>query len=420
MGFTSRRIVSQRAVGTMDGLIADHALRMGDAGVVVTAKTAAGLPAFDAGINFAANAVAQLTAKVYRGEGPVQAPVTTTWQARLFRGAPSSVQDWFTFWYIVEASRTARRNAYIWKTLDSAGQVVALTALHPDQVWPYRTVGSPVQYGVTFSPAYPCPPEVEGFGSLSVDSSRVHHIRGPGSTGEVIAPSPIDTFKAALGLSVAKQQHESSLFRNGAQGGLVVTFPPGVTKAQADVWREGFDSEHSGVGNSGSTKVAGNGATVTQIGMSQTDAQFIQSVQLSIQDIALILNVPSWMLGAERAQQKATSPEHEMQRWSYFHLHPRLAAIESSLNADPDLFGSGIDALHFDQTNVIQGDLLTEADISIRKVQAGIWLPDEARARDSLGPLPDGKGQIPQVTPVGGAPNSPAVAPPAEGGTEDE
>jgi hypothetical protein len=75
-------------------------------------------------------------------------------------------------------------------------------------------------------------------------------------------------------------------------------------------------------------------------------------------------------------------------------------------NADTDLFGSGSDLrFGFDTTDVVRGDLNTEATIGISKVQAGIWVADEARARDGLPPLPDGKGQIVQITPVGGAPN---------------
>jgi phage portal protein BeeE len=123
-------------------------------------------------------------------------------------------------------------------------------------------------------------------------------------------------------------------------------------------------------------------------------------------DMALITGVPEWLLGGATPNSKPISPEHEMQRWMYTGLGPRLARIESAINADPDLFGAGADYAGFDTADVIRGDLTTEADIAIRKVQAGIWLADEARSRDSLGPLPDGAGQIVQITPVGGAPNA--------------
>jgi HK97 family phage portal protein len=397
----------------MDGLI-EHRATIASSGVAVTNRTVAGLPAFDAGVAIAANAVAQLTGKVWRGDGPVRQQVTTTWQARLFRGSPNAEQSWFTFWYIIEAARTARRRGYIWKTKDATGRVVAMTALHPDQVWPFATVGSDRKFAVTFTPNYPKPPEVDGFGSVTVGLDQITYIPGRGGCGEIFPRTPVDEFRASLGLAVAKQEHEAAVYKNGAQGGVVVRFPTGVNKKQADEWRDDFDAEHAGAGNSAKTKVVGSGAEISQIGMTQKDTQFIESVGMSLLDCALILDIPPWLLGVPENKSKPQSPEHEMQRWVYFHLAPRLTAIESAINADTDLFGSGIDTFGFDTANIIRGDLATEADIAIRKVQAGIWLPDEARSRDSLPELPDGVGRIPQITPVGGAPNAAPTTAPVE------
>ncbi len=53
---------------------------------------------------------------------------------------------------------------------------------------------------------------------------------------------------------------------------------------------------------------------------------------------------------------------------------------------------------------MIRGDLATEAEISIKKVQSGQWLLDEARAKEGLPPLPDGLGKIPHIIPVGASP----------------
>lgn len=416
MGITSRRIAaaqSERAVGPMADMLAERHVGGSSAGVAVSRRTIAGIPAFDRAVDFAASAVAQLTGRVWRGDGPTRVPVTTSWQSRLFRGVPAPGGDWFGFWWTIEASLTARRNAFFWKSKNGAGQVVALTALHPDQVTVYRLGREPVSYQVTFSADYPLPFDVLNFGTLTVGADVVHHIRGRGGLGELVAPSPIQDFRSAFGLAIAKQQHEAAVYRNGAQGGLVVAFPAGVTKQQADAWRDSFDSEHAGTQNAGRTKVVGNGATVAQIGMSQRDAAFIEAVGLSITDMALITGVPAWLLGMQDSTAKPISPEHEMQRWVYTGLTPRLQRIQSSINADPDLFSvaPNADFFAFDTANLVRGDLMTEADIAIRKVQAGIWLPDEARALDSLGELPDGAGQIPQITPVGGAPNAPSVTP---------
>lgn len=390
----------------MDGLIAERASTFSaGAGVSVTGRTVGGIPAFDAACGIVGNAIGQLTLRVWRGNGPVRAIVTTTPQARLLRGSYNPQQDPFTFWHIIGASLTARRNAFIWKTFNNVGQVVEMTALHPDQVSNVRRDGKHLTYTVSFSDWFPQPSDVTGVGSLTVNESTIRHIRGRGGFGEIMAPSPMKQFRTAFSLAIAKQGHEASVYRNGAQGGLVVSFPAGVSREQADKWREGFDDEHAGVSNAGRTKVAGNGATITQIGMTQRDAAFIEAVGLSITDISLITGVPAWLLGQRDATAKPLSPEHEMQRWVYTGLAPMLRRIESSLNADQYMFG-GSDECGFDTSDLIRGDLMTEADIAIRKVQAGIWLPDEARSRDSLEPLADGQGQIPQITPVGGAPNA--------------
>jgi hypothetical protein len=58
------------------------------------------------------------------------------------------------------------------------------------------------------------------------------------------------------------------------------------------------------------------------------------------------------------------------------------------------------------------------ATVQHSQIQAGTLLPDEARADNGRPPLPDGLGQIPQVTPVGGAPN-PAPLPTAEPAPEE-
>ncbi len=389
---------------TMDQLIVSrHASNTG--GVSVNPKAVSGIPAVHAAVTFASEAVAVLPMRVWRGDDPIKERVNGTWQARVFREAPNPLQSSFLFWEIVQASLDYRNNAYIWKTKDANGRVSMIWALHPDQVLPLRTTKTKeVVYKITFGDNFPLPYEAIGYSSLTVNSSTILHIRGRGGIAEIIAPTPIELFKTSLGVAIAKQNHEAHLFENGAQGGLVVSFPAGVKKEQADLWRDDFDSNHAGVKNAGKTKVVGGGAEVKQIGMTQQDAQFVESVNLSVLDVARIFRVPAWFLGVSDKTEKPMSPEHEQQRWLLHGLNPRLSRIEAALNADTDLFGSGQDYAAFDTANLIRGDLATEAEVSLKKVQSGQWLVDEARAKDNLAPLPNGLGQIPQIIPVGGSP----------------
>lgn len=422
MGFTARRLAeAEHARSTMEQFLVErHTGTLSTAGVSVTNKTVDSIAAFDFAVGFAADSVAQLVMRVWRGEDVSRQRVTTTWQARRFRGKPNPDQDWFRFLYIVEASLTARRNAYIFKTKNDAGQVTAMTALHPDQV-NVVALGRQTMYFVTFTDPYPKPPNVDGIGVVAVEPSTILHIRGRGGLGQTVVPSPIKQFSTALGLALAKQEHEAALMANGAGYGLVVTFPATMQPDKAKEWQELWNAEHAGPYSRGKTKVTGGGATVQNISMTQAEAEFSKSVGLSLLDVARITNVSAWFLGADDKTSRPVSPEHEMQRWQNTGLNPRLARIESAFNGDPDFgFSPGDYYVAFDAQDVVRGDRRTEDAIDHQRIQDGRILQDEWRLQHGKPPLPGGVGMIPQNTPVGGAPTDTPTMPMPASGTPNE
>lgn len=376
------------------------------AGVTVTNSTVAGIPAVHAAVTFASEAVAGLPMRVWQGEGALKTKVAGAWQYRLFSRQPNPVQSRFAFWEAVQASLDFRGNAFVWKTKRDNGWVEMLWALHPDQVAVERA-GNVLTYHVAVGPIgsnWITPLEMERYSRVKVDASTILHIRGRGGLGQLVSPSPIALCREALGTVLAKHQHEAAVYKHGASNGLVAKFPAGISSEQAALWREGFMAEHGGPHNAGKVKVIGGGADITAIGMTQQDAQFVEAMNLAVQDVARIFRVPVWFLGVDQKTDRPQTPEHEQDRWLRHGLTPRLNRIESAVNADPDLFGAGDIYCMFDTSSLSRGDLATEAEISLKKVQSGQWLVDEARAKDGLPPLAGGVGQVPQIVPVGGTP----------------
>jgi hypothetical protein len=109
--------------------------------------------------------------------------------------------------------------------------------------------------------------------------------------------------------------------------------------------------------------------------------------------------------------------EQDTKRFLSFGLQSRLGRIQAAVRRDRDLFpaGTGLYPEHYTR-NFIRLDAATEAEVRHKDVQSGVLLPDEARAELGLPPLPDGAGAIPQLTPVGGAPN-PLTQPVGTNGT---
>jgi HK97 family phage portal protein len=377
-----------------------------------------GIPAIARAARMRAEAVASLRLYVWRGEGPSTQRVDTAWQAKLFRSPqPNPQQTRFEFWEAVEEWQAYRNASYIWKNVDG-GQVVEWYALHPDQVDP-KIDGT---YEVKVAPGF-VDPTGQGPATYKVDCSTILHVRGHGLGGQLIAPTPISQFRDAMAGPVGRQLHEGRMWRRGVAGQVAIVFPAGIGKEQADQWRETYRANYEGPTGE-TTLVLGGGAEIKPMGLTPADAQFVQMAQLTVMDAARIMGIPANLLGVPVQEKGTPDLEQDLLTWLRFGIGPSLERIEAALLADESLFGqrarlgaavSGSLGIYpkFFTDGFVRGDNATEASILQTDVQSGILLPDEARAMKGLGPLPGAPdeqgrtpGQIPQITPVGGAPNA--------------
>lgn len=405
------REVRDASVGAM---LAAHGLTRGSSGTSVNARTVGGLPAAKEAVRIAAEGVAVRQIAVFRGEDFNRRKVTSTWQARLFarRSANDMGDSWFDVFEALEASLTARNNGW-WRLYpNDRGEVTGVQTLHPDCVearW-NRELNRPEYRHL-----------VEGGGwSAWLGPDLVLHFRaGHVSPGSVVAPSPLELHRDALHNVVSKTVFEGRLYDEGILRSLAVTMPERMTAEQADEWRKVFQATHGGVDNAAKVRVFGGGATVETIGLSLQDAQYVESMQMGVEEVARVFGVPASLVGGGSQSTRPLSPEHEQMRWFEYGLEPRLARISARINAHPALFGpTARDYLAFLGVTV-RADTISEAEADVKLVQAGIEVPDETRARRGLPPLPDGLGKIPQVTPVGGAPNPNVSTPPVGDDTEE-
>lgn len=391
------------------------------AGIIATPANSMGIPAMLAAVRRAAEQVAELEFGVWRGTAPMLKRVTGTWQSRFFAGsAPNDQQTWFSFFSTIEESLSFRGNAFVWKTKDERGRVLEAYALHPDQVLPLLFQKGR-KYLIGTYPWF-VDPVGAGAGFYEVDSGTITHIRGFGDGGKWLAPSPLDKERGGLAVSagLAKIGHENSTYAQGLGKRLAITFPGASNQTKVNEWRARFKVQQEGPHNAGKTLVLTDGATATDVGMTLADAQFVESMQYTVEDVCRIVDVPPSIIwgggsGSTARAVAPTTPEHERQRWLIYGLSPRLSRIEQAFRSDPDWFPDGGATFPgFATQNFVRGDLETESTILVSQVQSGILLPDEARAIKGLPDLPDGLGKIPQVVPVGGTPNpnQPAVKPP--------
>lgn len=367
------------------------------AGVAVTTDTATGLPAFGRAIRLVGGLIGSSTIGVYSGKRGKKVELETDPLAMLFDN-PYPGTSAFSWRYDIAVSLEARENAFIRKIKSRVGKIVALEVLPPRFVDAYLDASGTKRFRISTANGW-----------VEVPASEILHIRGHTVDGGPFGVSRITQHCDPIGAQLAAQRFEGAFFRNSARPDFVMEFPQGVTVEQGRQWKAEWDAVHAGPDNAGQSRAIGGGAVVKPIPISMQDAQFIQSRQLGVSDAARIMDVEELLLGGGQQEQQ---DDQAMDRFLAFQMPPRLTRITDALKADPDLFPNANPYPEFASSPLMFASPKTRADVQHSEIQAGTLLPDEARADNGRPPLPDGLGQIPQVTPVGGAPN-PAPAEPA-------
>lgn len=365
---------------------------VGASGEVITLERATALPACFNAIRLIAENTGRLPLRVYSGFMEKKRTREDSWQWELLHRRPNPERSPFDFWQDVAACIESSGDAFLQKA-KSRKRVEAMFLINPALVVVERDRETgELKYCIT----------VKGE-RLELTRREILHIRGITFNGGDRGVSPIKS--EAISSSLARYRHEGSTFRNHAS-------PPGAIKVPGKVDRQqgarivaNWMANHSG-DNIGKPALLSDGGDWVPYGMTFEDAQFIEGHEFSVKDIARIYNVPASLLNGMDTQ----PTEEESRRLLNFGLWGRLKRISDAVYADEDLFPAGADLYpEWYVEDFVRADALTQAQIRHFEIQDGTLLPDEARADKGRGPLktppPDRPGLIPQITPVGGAPN---------------
>jgi len=368
-------------------------------GEAVTQESTVGLTAVGRAIRLVSGLIASLPIGVFEGTGGDKRPRDDSPVARLLRNPVAGMSDFDWRWDIASALE-ADENAYLLKAKDKRGVVRELHPVPCKYVMAYVDRDGRKVFEVETSE-----------GTAKLDASSVLHVRGQTVGGGPFGVSRFNQHRDPLGSMLAAQKFEGSYFRNHARPDIALIFPEQVTQEQAREWRDFWTAQYGGAANAGQAIPLGGGADIKPIPLNMRDAQFIEAKGMNVEDVGRIMDVDPTLLGASIQGDDKTKALDLFLRVQFIW---RLKRIERGLRADTDLFTVD-DSLYplFAISEMIFADALTRAQVNHYRIQDGTLLADEARAEWGLPPLPDGQGQIPQITPVGGAPNKqPAAAEP--------
>lgn len=121
-------------------------------------------------------------------------------------------------------------------------------------------------------------------------SSDVIHVRNAFNT------APISHARDAIAFARGLQAYGRQLFQNGARpGGLLKTTKP-IGDKGVEAMLKGWTAAFSGSQNAGKTPVLWDGTDYVQLGLSSTDAQFLENRRFQNEEIARAFRVPPTMI----------------------------------------------------------------------------------------------------------------------------
>jgi len=251
------------------------------AGESVTPPTALGITAYFAAIRAISEDVAKLPLGVYEElEGGGRRRVADHPVDYLVHTEPNPEMSSMAFREALMQHALGWGNGYAEIIRDGRGVPRELWPLDPTTVSVLR-VGGELVYEVHVPPQEP----------VRLPAARVLHIHGLGAdayTGYGLARLA----REALGAILASQKFAAAFYGNGTWLGGVLQHPAALSDTAQKHLRETFEARHGGAENAMRVAVLEEGVTYQQFGVQPDQAQFIETRQFGVEEVARLFRIP--------------------------------------------------------------------------------------------------------------------------------
>lgn len=294
---------------------------------------------------------------------------------------PNAYQTRVDFIQTLMCSTLLQGNGIAWMRRNGRNEPVEL---HP---WDWRTVEPRI--GEDGSIFYKLGPnKLAGFNNGFVAPARdvIHHRMPMASAYPLHGVTPIYAAAASGSLGLRVLQQSQQFFGNMAR-------PSGVLSSEANIdettagdirkrWRENYRE-----GGIGDTAVLGFGLKWQSVTLSAIDAQLIEQLRFSVEDVCRVFMVPTFLVGDTS---KVTYRNSEQLARAYLQncLGYHVEALQERLNLSFD-FGTRFKIM-FDLDALLKTELDQRFGAYQKALQSGVLTINEARALEGYGPVDGG------------------------------
>ena len=294
---------------------------------------------------------------------------------KILNKRPNQWQNSFEWREMLQGHLELRGNCYNQIESNWHGQIASLTPIHPDRIKIDPLPDGDYRYALTGKN-----------GSTSyLSRDEVWHVRGLSSDG-MTGLSVIDAARESFGAALATQDYSSRFFANDAKptGGWI-EYPGKVKDQEArNILTESIRTATTGQKRHGILTLD-QGMKYHEIGVTNTAAQFLETRQFQIRDIARWFGVPPHKL-ADLADATFSNVEQMGLEYVQDAIQPRAERWEANIAAELLLDFEEIE-VEMDFQKLLRGDSAARATYYHNGILDGWLTRNEAREMENREPL---------------------------------
>lgn len=307
---------------------------------------------------------------------PIAAPLR---KPNHFQTRAQFITDWIT-------SKLLHGNTFVLKERDSRRAVVALYVLNADRVKTLVAVSGDVYYELGTD-------HLSGLQkTITVPASEVIHDRGTTPWHPLVGVSPITACGMSATVGNRIQNNAGRFFENMSRPSGMLTAPATISDEVAARLKAEFETAFSGRGL-GRLFVGGDGLAYHPMTINAIDAQLIEQLRWTTEDVARCFHVPIFKLGGPAPA--GLSVEAQQQLYLADALQGMIESLEQCLDAGLEL--PAYQRTELDLDGLLRMDTAAQFEALGKAVGGGWMSPNEARERVNLAPVAGGSTPYLQV-----------------------
>jgi HK97 family phage portal protein len=283
-------------------------------------------------------------------------------------------------------SKLVQGNTYVLKERDARGIVISLYVLDPCRTNVLVAPDGSVFYELSADNLSGVPE------SVRVPASEIIHDVMVALFHPLCGVSPLiaAALPVAQGLNI--QKTSSQFFMKGSRPSGILSAPGPITEEQARQYAAEWEQKFTG-DNAGRVAILGDGLQYQPLAMPAEEAQLIEQLKWTAENVASVFHVPAHMIGVAPVPAYDTNIEARTQQYYSQCLQTHIEGIEALLDDGLGLTSNGTQlyGTEFDLGDLLRMDTKTLVDTTAEAVRSGFLSPNEARAKFNMGPTSGGE-----------------------------